>query len=455
MKKFYFLLIALLCSAIVVFAYDVKIDGIYYNLNYETKTAEVTNDGDIWDDDGAGYIQSKIIMPSKITYNENDYGVTSISSYAFYNCSSLISIIIPNDVIFIGEGAFISCSFLDTLICEFSNDISFEFFDEYSGEGIEIHPIDGVKNLRYLQGPSKLINSIGEEFLPKFSNKLTEIHITDGEVDDSGFNFINRSKKTLHTIDLAGTINTTINDLAFYDCYKLENLILPSNLETIGFKAVAECLSLKSIVIPTSVIEIADAAFYNCHSINSIVFAENGVLAKIGSWAFHNNYALKSVEIPEGVEEIGDATFYGCTYLENIILPSTIQSVGDNAFALCNRVKRMEVKAVIPPEIEAKTFYEVSREIEFIVPIEARKVYAEHKYWKEFVKGTPVNVENVIEGVEIYCIDGELRIDGLNEDYQVYNISSRLVYTGRDAQLQLPRGVYVVNVGGEVQKVVI
>ncbi len=64
------------------------------------------------------------------------------------------------------------------------------------------------------------------------------MHITDGELDENGFNYINRSKKSLHTIDLAGTTNTAINDLAFYDCYKLENLMLPGNLETIGFKAV-------------------------------------------------------------------------------------------------------------------------------------------------------------------------------------------------------------------------
>ena len=68
-------------------------------------------------------------------------------------------------------------------------------------------------------------------------------------------------------------------------------------------------LSLSSKTIPASVVEIADAAFYNCHSIASVSFAEDGALRKIGSWAFHNNYALKSLEIPEGVEEIGDATF--------------------------------------------------------------------------------------------------------------------------------------------------
>ena len=132
----------------------------------------------------------------------------------------------------IGERAFYGCYSLDTLICEFGDDV--EFYDDNEGG----HSFAGIKNLRYFEGPAKLVNTISEEFQTQFSNKLTEVHITDGELDENGFNYINRSKKSLHTIDLASTTNTAINDLAFYDCYKLENLMLPGNLETIGFKAV-------------------------------------------------------------------------------------------------------------------------------------------------------------------------------------------------------------------------
>ena len=37
----------------------------------------------------------------------------------------------------------------------------------------------------------------------------------------------------------------------------------------------------------------------------------------------------------------------------------------------------------------------------------------------------------------------------------MYDVNGRLIYSGRESALSLPRGVYVVNVGGEVQKVVI
>ena len=305
------------------------------------------------------------------------------------------------------------------------------------------------------------------------------MHITDGELDENGFNYINRSKKSLHTIDLAGTTNTAINDLAFYDCYKLENLALPSNLETIGFKAVAECYQLKEINIPASVVEINDAAFENCRSIKSITFggqaeaksfasrmsraAASGdvALQRIGNWAFYNCHALENLVIPEGVTEVGDAAFYGCTYLDSLALPSTTQRIGDNCFALCSRMKQINVNAIEPPTIFAKTFFDVNRNIPVIVPEGAREAYANDEYWGEFINVVESDdVDTQIENAEnanvaIYSVGGVLYVDGLSADYQVFDVNGRLVYTGRDAQLSLPRGVYVVAIEGEVEKIVL
>ena len=305
------------------------------------------------------------------------------------------------------------------------------------------------------------------------------MHITDGELDENGFNYINRSKKSLYTIDLAGTTNTAINDLAFYDCYKLENLMLPGNLETIGFKAVAECYQLKEINIPASVVEINDAAFENCRSIKSITFggqaeaksfasrmkraAANGdvALQRIGNWAFYNCHALENLVIPEGVTEVGDAAFYGCTYLDSLALPSTTQRIGDNCFALCSRMKQINVNAIEPPTIFAKTFFDVNRNIPVIVPEGAREVYANDEYWGEFInvvesEDTETQIENAENAnVAIYSVGGVLYVDGLSADYQVFDVNGRLVYTGRDAVVSLPRGVYVIAVGGEVEKVVL
>ena len=89
-----------LCS-LNVYAYDVEIDGIYYNLDAENKTAEVTNGDDRYTGD--------IVIPESIEDDGVTYSVTSIGDYAFRYCTSLTSITIPNGVKSIKVCAFEYC----------------------------------------------------------------------------------------------------------------------------------------------------------------------------------------------------------------------------------------------------------------------------------------------------------------------------------------------------------
>ena len=79
-------------------AYDVEVDGIYYNLISKGNIAEVTKG----DKDYSG----DITIPSSINVNEVEYSVTSIGRSAFSSCSRLTSITIPNSVTSIGDYAF-------------------------------------------------------------------------------------------------------------------------------------------------------------------------------------------------------------------------------------------------------------------------------------------------------------------------------------------------------------
>ena len=110
MKKLFVFLFSLILS--VVFstsasAYDVEIDGIYYNLISEGKTAEVTYGGEEY--------SGEVVIPSYITSEGKEYTVTSIGKKAFYGCSDLTSVTIPNSVTSIGVEAFQSCSGLTSI----------------------------------------------------------------------------------------------------------------------------------------------------------------------------------------------------------------------------------------------------------------------------------------------------------------------------------------------------
>ena len=106
MKRFTLFLFSFILSVVFstsALAYDVKIDGIYYNLNSEGKTAEVTKGDNL--KPYLGYIS----IPSSINVNDAEYQVSSIGVGAFYSCSGLTSVTIPNSVTSIGNSAFREC----------------------------------------------------------------------------------------------------------------------------------------------------------------------------------------------------------------------------------------------------------------------------------------------------------------------------------------------------------
>ena len=237
-----------------------------------------------------------------------------------------------------------------------------------------------------------------------------------------------RNYKTLGTLDLAAATNTTLSDEAFKGCYNLQTLVLPTQLTSIPYMAVADCKALQAITIPATVEEIDNSAFENCRSIRSITFEgaaapENGganfapaaatsALWRIGNWAFYNCHQLQHLTIPESVTEIGDAAFYGCTYLEDMTLPSSMRKIGDNTFALCSKLQKIHVRALVPPIICAKTFYDVNRAIPVYVPDEAVADYKADTYWQEF---NIVGESNAPMGIENTNTNSEINAEGVQK----------------------------------------
>ena len=381
---------------------------------------------------------------------------TSIGDWAFCGCSGLTSITIPNSVTSIGYGAFAKCSGVTKFIIEGT-----PTFDEDE----EYHTLMNFPKLDSIAVPAECFD-IPEMYWVSCPKQVRYIKIMGGELSSDAFSVIQRNYKVLNTLDLTSATNTTLTDEAFKGCYALESLSLPSELQTIGYMALADCKNLQSIHVPSSVTDIDDSAFENCRSVTSITFGDalqsapqlrstgstsNSQLRRIGNWGFYNCHNLQNLTIPEGVEEIGTAAFYGCTYLEELSLPSSVQSIGDNCFALASKLAKITVNAVTPPSIKAKTFAEVDRTIPVVVPMGSLSQYKADLYWSEFInisESPASSIDDVPTIGEFYVEPGRIVCEG---EFRIYNLLGRDV-TRLNGSLQ---GVYVVKTANAAQKVVV
>ncbi len=264
--------------------------------------------------------------------------IKSIGAYAFYSCSGLTSIAIPNNVTSIGGNAFSGCSGLTSVTIPNSvTSIGYQTF--YNCKGLTSVTI------------SNSVTSIGDY---AFSNcNLTSVTIPNNVTNIGNYAFSDCSGLTSATI---GNSVTSIGHLAFGmsltsitinsneivsrsnlgDIFgrQVKEYILGNDIKNIGGSAFKDCKGLTSVTIPNSVTSIGSNAFYNCYSLTSISVPESVI--SIGGSAFSGCSALTSISIPNSVTTIGERAFSSCSGLTSITIPNSVTSIGNYAFSNCS-----------------------------------------------------------------------------------------------------------------------
>ena len=215
MKKLFLSLLTVLLP-LVAFA-EVEIDGIYYNLDSNTKEAEVTCGRN-------QYSGSVAVIPASVTYDGVEYSVTSIGDNAFNDCRLLTSVTIPDGVKSIGKDAFFAC---------------------YSLSSVNLP--DGL-------------TSIGDSGFGGCSS-LSSFTVPDGIKSIGDFAF--EKCYSLSSITFPNSL-TKIGDNVFQACKSLTSITVPNSVKSIGEGAFCHCDSLTMVSIGNSINEIGGGAFLEC-----------------------------------------------------------------------------------------------------------------------------------------------------------------------------------------------
>ena len=185
------------------------------------------------------YASDNITIPATITNGENTYTVTSIGDFAFYYCTGLTSVTIPDSVTSIGNSAFYDCT------------------------------------------------------------GLTSVDIPDSVTSIGDGAFFRCSGLT--SVTIPGSV-TSIGGDAFRNCDSLTSITIPGSVTSIGNGAFSYCIDLTSVTIPGSVTTIGEYAFSYCAGLTSVAFTGT-TPPTFGSDVFFDCSSLQAVQLSEDLTE--------------------------------------------------------------------------------------------------------------------------------------------------------
>ncbi len=318
----------------------------------------------------------KVILPD---------GLTKIDKYAFCHCENLTEVVIPPSVKYIGDGAFWGCKLKDVVLppepdfihkqafagCTLATKIErktsnpdFEMdgttIRKYRGKAVNVVIPDGVTAIKAkaFKGKKKMesvvipssVTAIASSAFEGCDN-LKTITVDEGNKKYRSINncVVDVKSKTLilgcNTSTMPESGIEKIGNGAFYNCDKLENIIIPNGVKKIGSKAFDSCTGIKTVTFPDGLESVGENAFNECKNLEAVVFGAG--LKELGDYAFYKCENISELKMPKGLKTIGFGVFEYCKKLTVLDIPEGVETIDTNAFYNCDEVKVISLPSTL------------------------------------------------------------------------------------------------------------
>ncbi len=282
-----------------------------------------------------------------------------MGSYAFLGCKKLTSIQLPDGAISIGDGAFESSGLTNVKLSP-NTELAYMGIAPFAGFKNKVN-IDVTGSAFYVAENGMIYNKNKDTLILAIPDTAkVEIVVPAGVVTigSGAFSSLNKLKKVEFA---AGSKLATISENAFAGCSALSTVLLPENAISIKDYAFYSTTNLGSIDLSkvtelgmyafavsglknvdlSNVVTIGDGAFFSNRSLKTVKLAAN---ATIGSYAF----ADSSVEVVDllGDATIGEGAFSACVYLSSFDFSEVTGKIGNFAFYGC-----LSLTSVVAPYI--------------------------------------------------------------------------------------------------------
>ena len=367
-----------------------------------------------------------ITVPSSL----GGYTVTAIGEKAFGSETQLINVVSPACIETVENGAFVSCSNLET--------VTFE--DNSKVKSLGDNAFDICRKLESIDfGENSVLENIGTSAFV-YCESLVDANLPES-LKSLG-NFVYEGCIALAVADIPASVNE-IGEGVFSNCYSLEEItvdpenetyssdewgilynkdkteivgypagnkrttfVIPAHVEKVKKYAMQGTVNLEYLTWLNPDMELGLGAFSKAESLYRVDVPEGTTF--LIDWLFNACFSLVEVNLPDSLESLGSGVFHWCTSLEHIELPSGFKYIGNNAFRECYSLKSV----VLPDsliEIRGNAFQQCfsleSIEIPESVAYIGGTAFYQCYSLKEFT--FPDNVYNIFGDVLRYCYDLE------------------------------------------------